>query len=62
MRWKRILKFRRSIACKISLLLLVTVLIPTIIVQMQLTARYEKNMEQYVQRFGRDVQQRGALL
>lgn len=44
MRWKRILKFRRSIACKISLLLLVTVLIPTIIVQMQLTARYEKNM------------------
>ena len=48
MRWKRILKFRRSIACKISLLLLVTVLIPTIIVQMQLTARYEKNMEQYV--------------
>ena len=51
MRWKRILKFRRSIACKISLLLLVTVLIPTIIVQMQLTARYEKNMEQYVQSY-----------
>ena len=44
-------RVRSSIAGRISLLLLVTVLTPTIIVQMHLTARYEENLEQYVQSY-----------
>lgn len=42
---------RSSIAGRISLLLLITVLTPTIIVQMHLTSRYEDNLEQYVQSY-----------
>lgn len=51
MKRDRLNALRRSIACRISLLLLITVLTPTVIVQMHLAARYEENMEQYVQSY-----------